>query len=258
MRNLKVLFFLFVALFVNCHSVNSEEYKAINTREEVKISFIKNTPSNGIRAAAILFAGGDGDIDIDVENKTAGSSNFLVRSRGLFAKYGFLTLTPDLPSDMDGVKNDRGNTDYRTDISFLVKEIRKQTSKPIWLVGTSRGSITVSYHAAALDIQGVALTATVTTGRHDTVFSGYLDKIKVPALIVHHENDQCVSSPAEGVKELMAALINSPKKKLLLFREGESGGSNDCGPISPHGFLGIENKVVGTMSWWMFRAIGEN
>ena len=258
MKKLTTTLCLTVALLVNCHSVVSEEYKTISTREDVTISFIKNTPSNGIRAAAILFAGGDGDIGIDVENKTVGSDNFLVRGRSLFSKNGFLTLTPDLPSDMDGVKNDRGNTDYRTDISFLVKQIRKQMSKPIWLVGTSRGSITLSYHAAALEIQGVALTATVTSGNHDTVFGGYLEKIKVPALIVHHENDLCVSSPAEGVKEIMGALIHSPKKKLLLFREGESGGSNDCGPILPHGFLGIENKVIGTMSDWMFKSVEEN
>jgi len=257
MKNLTVTICLTVALLVNYHSAIAEEIKTINTREDVTISFIKNTPINGIRASVVLFAGGDGDIGIDIKNKTVESDNFLVRSRGLFAKYGFLVITPDVPSDMDSIKNDRGNTDYRTDISFLIKEIRKQTTKPIWLIGTSRGSIAVGYHAAALDIQGIALTATVTDGSNDTIFSADLEKIKVPALIVHHENDQCYSSPVYGSKELMVALINSPKKKLLLFRKGESGNSEDCGPISPHGFLGIENRVVGAMSGWMFQAIGE-
>jgi len=258
MKKLTSTVCLTVALILHCHSVISEEYKTINTREGVTISFIQNTPSNDIKAAAILFTGGDGKIGIDVENKTVSTRNFLVRTRSLFSKNGFLTLTPDLPSDMDSLKNDRGNTDHLTDISFLVKQIRKQTSKPIWLVGTSRGSITVSYHAAALDIQGVVLTATVSTGKHDTVFSGYLEKIKVPALIVHHEDDGCSASPAMYVKEIMDALNNSPKKKILWFQGGERGDGRDCGPISPHGFLGIEDKVIGTMSDWMFKAIGEN
>ena len=91
MKKLTTTLCLTVGLLVNCHSVISEEYKTINTREDVTISFIKNTPSNGIRAAAILFAGGDGDIGIDVKNKTVGSDNFLVRSRSLFSKNGFLT-----------------------------------------------------------------------------------------------------------------------------------------------------------------------
>ena len=255
MRKLTATRCLTVALVLHSHSVISEEYKTIYTREGVTISFIKNTPSKHIRAAAILLAGGNGDIGIDVENETVGSRNFLVRTRSLFSKNGFLTLTPDLPSDMDSLKNDRGNIDYLTDLSFLVKQIREQTGKPIWLVGTSRGSITVSYHAAALDIQGIVLTSTVTTGKHDTVFSGYLEKIKVPALIVHHEDDECSASPARYAKEIMHALNNSPKKIILSFREGESGDGRHCGPISPHGFLGIEDKVIGTMSNWMFKAI---
>ena len=65
----------------------SEEFKTIKTREDVTISFIKNTPVNEIKAAAVLFAGGDGIIDVDVDNKSVGCSNFLVRSRGLFAKF---------------------------------------------------------------------------------------------------------------------------------------------------------------------------
>lgn len=255
MKKLTATLCLIVALVLHYHSVISEEYKTINTREGVTISFIKNTPSNDIRAAAILLAGGNGDIGIDVENETVGSRNFLVRTRSLFSKNGFLTLTPDLPSDLDSLKNDRGNTDHLTDLSFLVRQIREQTGKPIWLVGTSRGSITVSYHAAALNIQGVVLTSTVTTGMHDTVFSGYLEKIKVPALIVHHEDDGCSASPARYATEIMYALNNSSKKKILWFREGDAGDGRHCGPTSPHGFLGIEDKVIGTMSDWMFKAI---
>ena len=154
MKKLTATLCLIVALILHYHSVISEEYKTINTREGVTISFIKNTPSNDIRAAAILLAGGNGDIGIDVENETVGSRNFLVRTRSLFSKNGFLTLTPDLPSDLDSLKNDRGNTDHLPDLSFLVRQIREQTGKPIWLVGTSGGSITVGYHAAALNIQG--------------------------------------------------------------------------------------------------------
>ena len=237
----------------------SEEFKTIKTREDVTISFIKNTPVNEIKAAAVLFAGGDGIIDVDVDNKSVGSSNFLVRSRGLFAKFGVLTITPDVPSDMDGgVKNDRGNSDYQSDIASLIKEIRKATDKPIWLIGTSRGSITVSYHAAALNVQGVVLTASVTTGKHDTVFGGNLEGIKVPALVVNHENDQCWVSPAYGAKEIISALTAAPKKQTLLYTKGKAGDSNDCGPISPHGFLGIENRVVNDITNWMFKSVKYN
>ena len=256
MRKLITTICLTIAVIVNCNLAISEEFKTINTREGVTISFIKNTPLKGIRAAAVLFAGGEGYIGVDVNKKTVGSNNFLVRTRKLFANFGVLTITPDAPSDMTNLKNNRGSSDYRTDISFLIKEIRSETTKPIWLIGTSRGTITIAYHAAELKIQGVVLSATVTVGiNNDTVFGADLSKIKVPALIVHHENDLCWGSPVYGAEELVRYLTHSPKKHVLLFKGGESGSGRDCGPISPHGFLGIENQVVEAMTDWMFKAL---
>ena len=67
MKKLTATLCLIVALVLHYHSVISEEYKTINTREGVTILFIKNTPSNDIRASAILLAGGNGDNGIDVE-----------------------------------------------------------------------------------------------------------------------------------------------------------------------------------------------
>ena len=72
---------------------------------------------------------------------------------------------------------------------------------------------------------------------------------------MHHEDDECSASSARYAKKVMYALNNSPKKKILWFREGESGDGRHCGQISPHGFLGIEDKVIGTMSDWIFKAI---
>ena len=235
----------------------SEEFKTISTRKDVTISFVKNTPLKGIKAAAILFAGGEGNIGIDVNNKTVKSNNFLVRTRELFAELGILTITPDAPSDMMSLKNGRNYLDYRTDISFLIKEIRNETTKPIWLIGTSRGSNTVGYHAAGLKIQGVALTATVTEGNNDTIHDTDFSKIMVPALVVHHKNDLCHVSPSSGAQDVFESLTHSSKKHILLFEKGEIGEGRACGATTFHGFLGIEKQVVGAMTEWMFKAVGE-
>ena len=257
MKILTVGICLTVALLINSNVVIAEDFKTINTREDVTLSFVKNTPLKDIKAAAILFSGGEGDIGIDVDGKYLGSENFLVRSRKLFSELGVLTITPDTPSDMMSIKNQRGSLRYRTDISFLIKEIRKETNKPIWLIGTSRGSTTVGYHAAELDIQGVVLTATVTDGRHDTIWNTDLKKINVPALVVHHKYDACFVSPFFGAKDVFNQLTNSSKKHLLVFEDGDIGDDRDCGPTTFHGFLGIEKQVVATISDWMFKAIRE-
>ena len=60
---------------------------------------------------------------------------------------------------------------------------------------------------------------------------------------MHHEDDECSASPARYATEIMYALNNSSKKKILWFREGDAGDGRHCGPTSPHGFLGIEDNV---------------
>jgi len=247
--------FMAVALLGATNVAISDEFKTIKTRDGVTISFVKNTPLKGIRSAAILFAGGDGNIGIDVDKKTIESENFLVRSRKLFSDHGILTITPDTPSDLVYIKNRRHLLNYRTDISLLIDEIRNDTSKPIWLIGTSRGAITVGYHAANLKIQGVVLTATVTEGDNDTIWDTKFRNIKVPALIVHHKYDQCFVSPFSGAKKVFEGLSSSSNRHLLSFDNGEIGSGRECGPTTFHGFLGIENQVIGDISEWIIQAI---
>jgi hypothetical protein len=257
MKTITIGICLTVALLINSNVVISEEFKTINTRDGVTVSFVKNTPLKHINAAAILFSGGSGNIGIDVDGKYLGSKNFLVRSRKLFSELGVLTITPDVPSDMVSLKNKRGSLRYQTDISFLIKEIRNETTKPIWLIGTSRGSIAVGYHAAELDIQGVVLTSTVTNGKNDTIWNTGFRKINVPALVVHHRHDACHVSPSSGAEDIFKQLTDSSQQHLLLFENGDTGSGRDCGATTFHGFLGIEKKVVSTISDWMFKAIKE-
>ena len=256
MKHLTATLCLTLAALLDCNVAISEEFKTISTRKGVTISFVKNTPLKVIKSAAILFAGGDGNIGIDVNNKTVGSDNFLVRTRKLFSELGILTIIPDAPSDMEYLKNIRHSVDYRTDISFLIKEIKNETTKPIWLIGTSRGSNTVGYHAAGLKIQGVALTATVTEGNNDTIFDTNFSKIMVPTLVVHNKSDLCHVSPSYGAEVVFKQLTQSSKKHLLLFEHDDVSYGRDCGPTTPHGFLGIEKKVVFAMTEWMLNAVG--
>jgi hypothetical protein len=255
MKNLATTICLMIAVLLDCNLAISEEFKTISTRKDVTISFIENTPLKPIKAAAILFAGGDGNIGIDVNNKTVGSDNFLVRTRKLFSELGILTITPDAPSDMEYLKNIRNSLDYRTDISFLIKEINNKTTKPIWLIGTSRGSNTIGYHAPGLKIQGVALTATVTEGNNDTILDTDFKKIMVPTLVVHNKSDLCHVSPSWGAEIVFKQLPQTSRKHLLLFDHDGGSHGRDCGATTPHGFLGIEKKVVSAMTEWMLNAV---
>lgn len=255
MRNLTASISLTITVLLDCNVALSEEFKTISTRKDVTISFVKNTPLKDINSAAILFAGGKGKIGVNAAKKTVKSNNFLVRTRELFANFGILTITPDAPSGMRNLKNTRQRLDYRTDISFLIKELRNETTKPIWLIGTSRGSNTVGYHASELKIQGVALMATVTEGDNHTIFDTEFIKIRVPTLVVHHKHDPRRVSPFSGAENVFAQLTHSSEKHLLAFEQGYVGNARDCGSGSHHGFIGIEKKVVFAMTEWMLKAV---
>jgi len=41
-----------------------------------------------------------------------------------------------------------------------------------------------------------------------------------------------------------------------LFESDDPGFGRDCGPTTPHGFLGIEKRVVFAMTEWMLNAVG--
>jgi hypothetical protein len=77
----------------------AEEVVEIKTRPGVTLKFILRGPRAGNPPIAILFAGGQGVIDLD---NWVGSGNFLVRTRKHWVKHDLLVAVPDAPSDMQG------------------------------------------------------------------------------------------------------------------------------------------------------------
>jgi pimeloyl-ACP methyl ester carboxylesterase len=233
----------------------AEHEETIATRGDVTLSFVITAPDAAPTAAAILFAGGNGKLKL-WQGKGARNRDFLVRSRQLFADRGVLTVTVDVASDQreSGLNDIRDGTDHRTDIAALVKWIRQKTSVPLWLIGTSRGTVSVAYLASTLPVDGAVFTASVTEAsgkRSANVYDADLDRIKIPSLIVHHKRDECSVTPAYAVPGFAAKLENAEKVGILLFDGGDDPISRSCGAQSAHGFLGIESKVVGDIVSWM-------
>jgi dienelactone hydrolase len=228
---------------------------AIDSRPGITLGLVATQPVGPPKAAAILFTGGHGKLKL-WKGRGPRSKNFLVRSRQLFAERGLLTVTMDVPSDRrsDRLVGFRDTEEHRTDVAAVVKWLRSRTKAPIWLIGTSRGTVSLSHVASQLPIDGVVFTASVTeisNRRPATALDGKLEDITVPALLVHHRADDCVVTPAYGVSAIAKRLKQSPKVETKLFSGGTPSSERACGAISPHGFLGIEGKVVGTIVDWM-------
>lgn len=70
-----------------------------------------------------------------------------------------------------------------------------------------------------------------------------LDKIRIPVLIVHHEQDGCASCEFSEIPALMEKLKNSLRKQLITFKGGQNRG-DPCEAFAYHGFNGLEGDVV--------------
>jgi len=212
--------------------------------------------------ALLLLAGGGGYLDLDDTGcPRALKGNFLARSLIHFHAAGFVTALADAPSDhseADGLAGFRVTAQHARDLGELIVDLRARTKAPVWIVGTSRGTISAVNAAARLAgpsaPDGVVLTSVLSSGGSSTkrpwigqtVFDLRLETVRMPVLMVGHDADSCVRTPATAMVDI-AAKINASRKQVVTVTGGPGvaqSGVGDCQGRSPHGFLEQEAEVV--------------
>ncbi len=229
----------------------------IPTRPGVTQRFVYLVPEKP-RAAVILFAGGHGGLQIFPGGSFRwGEGNFLVRSRRLFAEQGLAVVVIDAPSDRQKppyLSGFRQTPAHVADVKAVIAWLRREGNWPVWLIGTSSGT----YSAAHIATQsgeggpdGVVLTSTTLT--HDVIRpvpALPLGKLRVPVLVVHHEQDLCRYSAYADMPRLMKKLGAAGKRTLLTFKGGRAEG-DPCDAFSHHGYNGIEKEVAEKIAAWI-------
>jgi hypothetical protein len=250
------------------------ELVRIETHERSQTAYALAYPPDRtmLRGTLVLLAGGEGHLKLgDDACPRALMGNSLVRSVARFHAAGFVTALVDAPSDHhgeEGLAGFRTSEAHAQDLGKIIIDLRARTRLPIWVVGTSRGSISAANVAARLvppaAPDGVVLTSALMQGSHarkpwvaQTVFDLPLSAIKVPALVMGHAQDQCLRSPPGQINRLAQAL-GSARKQVITLTGGvaPSGPTSlaDCEGRSPHGFLGVEAEMVEAIA----RFIGTN
>ena len=236
----------------------AEELRTIPTRRGVTESFLLLRPAGPPVAAVILLAGGDGDLALTADGIGRLQGNFLLRTRMRWVREGFLVAIPDRPSDRaGGLWNFRTTAEHAADVAAIIAALRETAPVPVWLVGTSMGSLSAANAAARLTEggpHGIVLTSSVTERSkmsHESTRHAGLGDIRVPTLVVHHREDGCRASPWSGAEAIMRALERAPVKELLAFEGGSPPISQPCEAKAAHGYLGIEAKVVEAIGAWI-------
>jgi hypothetical protein len=131
--------------------------------------FLARVPQNP-QAVAVLFPGSGGLLRLRKEKEQIkfSSGNFLVRSRSEFVNRGVVTAIVDAPSDQQsgwGMSDEfRLGDKHLADISSVLAELKKRFPQlPLFLIGTSRGTISAASLAARLapQVSGTVLTSTM-------------------------------------------------------------------------------------------------
>jgi hypothetical protein len=250
-----------------------EEMRSVATRSGVTERFLLVHPGGAPVASVILFAGGDGALNLSDQGIGGLGGNFLVRTRQRFARDGLLVAVIDAPSDRGslGLAGFRTSADHARDVQAVIAALRREAEVPVWVVGTSNGTISAANAAARLregGPAGLVLTSAVTTvgpgaarshiGSVETVRDVRLGDVRVPTLLVHHKKDGCLGSPYEGASALLKRLDKAPRKELLTFEGGLPPKSDPCEAFSAHGYLGLEAEVVSAITAWIRAATPQN
>jgi hypothetical protein len=246
----------------------TSEVVTVRVRPGVTMNYLDIRGSKRPSAVVILFAGGNGILALQPSGKigTDLGLNFLIRSRELLAREGLAVAALDVASDLrrSGMNGDiRLSAQHAQDVAQVIAALRKRSGAPVWLVGTSSGTLSAAGVAARLALSesppdGVVLTSTQTTlvaglcGR--TVYFAKLAAIRSPVLAVSHSDDGCPCSPgsAKAGAKLMAALDAASVKEHKVFTGGAPPLSKGpCLARAPHGFFGIEGTVVRAIANWI-------
>ena len=221
------------------------------TRKDVRQRLLIARAANAGDKAVLLFPGGNGRrVTVKRRGRMKTTGNFLIRSSPLFARAGFITVAVPAPSDRSGGMDDhfRSSKAHHADIRAAVDFLVREGAREVFLVGTSRGTLSVGYLASVMthpNVKGYVLTASM----EDVVF--YTDKIKRPVLMAHHADDECRVTTYTAAVASYRTLVRSPRKGFITVSGGDTPRSRACGPLSPHGFLGAERETVAAIAAWM-------
>lgn len=226
------------------NSASAQERIDLPTRPGIT-QWVFFTAAPSAVATVILFPGGSGVV-ANVRN------NFLLRVAGRFSAQGINVAVADAPSDQTSGMGTgfRQSSQHADDIAGIIAMLKTRAPLPVWLVGTSRGSISAANGAARIGpprVAGVVLTSSVWLSGMAGVA---LEQIKVPVLVVHNRDDGCRESPFGDTAAAMARIQQARVKELLAV-SGGSSRSAPCDALSPHGYYGIEDQVMPAIIAWI-------
>ena len=205
-------------------------------------------------ATLVLLPGGDAGTGKIVDGQPQ-SGNFLSRSRADFFNANFNVLVVYRASDLNRLDYGyRVSKEHVAELAKVVAFAKDNWSLPVWLVGTSRGTVSGTATAIALgpsQVQGLVLTSSVTSKKIGAIASQNIASLKIPTLVVHHSKDACAICVPHEASQITAELKSAPVKKFILVEGGSEPQGDPCEARHWHGFINHEKETVKLITDWI-------
>ncbi|WP_306225105.1 alpha/beta hydrolase [Bosea beijingensis] len=183
-----------------------------------------NKPAGKARAGLVLLTGGDGNIGVGADGSVARSGNWIVRTRGAYARNGIASIT------LDAGANPAKAVEYMRGIAPRVI-----------VVAMSRGALKVADTLAARP-DGVVFASSILDGARGMIG----DPARLPpTLIIHHKQDSCRLTLPESAVTFQQW---TGGKARLIWIDGGSSTGDPCQARAYHGFIGREGQVVSAIT----------
>ena len=218
-------------------------------------------------ASVILLPGNNGFMQLEDQGGKARlnsnsqlKGNFVVRSAWAFLEAGLNVMMVDAPSETAwDTRSKRRTVAHATEIGSAIADARQRWKLPVWIVGTSNGTVSAVNAAVRLSgterPDGIALTSAITRNPGNanplanTVLASNpgVAEVQIPTIVAWHALDSCPSSPATSANEVMAALPPLLRVQVGPFTGGGwslLAEADLCGGVAFHGFNGIEHTVA--------------
>jgi pimeloyl-ACP methyl ester carboxylesterase len=243
---------ILVTAWLTSQGLQADELVKLPTRQTEEIAYWW-MPHSQPQATLVLFSGGSGGIGF--RDGKPQSGNFLIRSRDLFFAQRFNVALVGNPTDARQM-NDRWRVSeqHMADVRAIIANIQKQSPAPVWVVGTSMGTISAASVGIAMSdiVSGVVLTASITGySAGNAVPKLALERIRVPVLVYHHKDDACRVTLPHEAGWIMRKLDSAPVKRLMIVSGGGNPTGPECEAMHWHGFIGMEDHAVKDIAAWI-------
>ena len=233
----------------------------VSTRPRVTETVVVVRPPVKPTATIVVLVGGLGKLELTPRGLSRDAAGPLVTRRAQLAGQGFVVAFVDAPSDRlaEGLIGFRTSPEHAADVGGVIARLRHDDPAPLWLVGSSMGTVSAASAAARLGRagpDGLVLISSVTRTHpymRESLADVPLESITVPTLLIHHRQDPCEITPYAEAQALAHRLGKARRVELVTIEGGPIPRSLPCGPNSPHAFFGLEDTLIDRLRSWITR-----